>query len=175
MSVDIILVQVVNKLAQTSPVLTAMVIVCASVLIWALVVWYVIAFVWHKRGGWRELCALALGTFMVFFTNILASVWWFRPRPFVLGITEKLITVDPATKSFPSDHAAVAFFLAYLLSSHNPRWRIPAYLGAVLVAFGRMAVGVHFPSDVLAGAVVGVAFGYLTMEVERLFTSPKVQ
>jgi undecaprenyl-diphosphatase len=66
------------------------------------------------------------------------------------------IVREPHDHSFPSGHAATSFAGATLLSAYAPRLRVPLYALAVLIAFSRLYVGVHYPLDVLGGAVVGV-------------------
>ena len=60
------------------------------------------------------------------------------------------------THSFPSGHATVAFACATVLALAVPRLRVPFFVLAALIAFSRVYVGVHYPFDVLAGAVLGV-------------------
>jgi membrane-associated phospholipid phosphatase len=64
--------------------------------------------------------------------------------------------------SFPSSHAAQAFAVASVISSHSQGWIIPttAYGLATLVAFDRVYANAHFPSDVFAGAALGTAVGH---------------
>ena len=69
--------------------------------------------------------------------------------------------------SFPSGHAATSFACAVVLASFVPRWRVPLYALAVLIAFSRLYVGVHFPLDVLGGAVLGVLTALLLREAVR--------
>ena len=61
----------------------------------------------------------------------------------------------PKDHSFPSGHAATSFAGATLLAWYAPRLRIPLYLLAAGIAFSRVYVGVHWPLDVVAGALVG--------------------
>jgi undecaprenyl-diphosphatase len=68
---------------------------------------------------------------------------------------DPLIAV-PATHSFPSGHAASSFAAATAIAAVAPRWRVPAFVLAALIAFSRVYNGVHWPTDVLAGAAVGV-------------------
>jgi len=62
----------------------------------------------------------------------------------------------PATYSFPSGHATVSFACAAVLALAVPRLRVPLYALAALIAFSRVYVGVHYPFDVLGGALLGV-------------------
>lgn len=81
-----------------------------------------------------------------------------RPRPFdYIGIIR--VVTEPGSFSFPSAHATVAFTMAVVLSGNEPRWRPGLYLLAVLIAWSRIYLGVHYPSDVAAGALIGAAIG----------------
>ena len=64
-------------------------------------------------------------------------------------------------KSFPSSHAVNNFAVATLFSSFYPKYRYAFFGWATLVAISRSAVGVHYPSDVLGGALVGVGIAFL--------------
>jgi len=63
---------------------------------------------------------------------------------------------EPHDHSFPSGHAATSFAGATLLAACAPRLRVPLYALAVLIAFSRLYVGVHYPLDVLGGAALGL-------------------
>jgi len=68
---------------------------------------------------------------------------------------------DHNWQSFPSGHTTTLFALAGALGCLAPRWRIPAYAAAALLSASRVAVGAHYPSDLVAGAVVGIASALL--------------
>ena len=85
-----------------------------------------------------------------------------RPRPF---ITYPFIDKQAAagSPSFPSGHTSEAFATATSLSIAFPKWYVvaPSFLWAGAIGYSRMHLGVHYPSDVLAGAIVGAGTAYL--------------
>ena len=70
-------------------------------------------------------------------------------------------SIGDSYHSFPSGHTAVAFCFAYILAKYLPRYRIYFYLLASIMGFERIEELKHFPSDVVAGAVIGIAVGML--------------
>lgn len=94
-----------------------------------------------------------------------------RERPFLASETIVAIGLLPASLSFPSGHAATSFAGAAILSRAWPRGRIVAWGVAGLIALSRVYTGVHYPSDVLVGAFVGLtcaaAVGALWPLVDR--------
>ncbi len=68
---------------------------------------------------------------------------------------------------FPSNHSANSFAAAAFIASLHPRFAAPAFAAAALIAYSRVYVGAHFPSDVLGGAVVGSAVGWLAAAALR--------
>ena len=77
-----------------------------------------------------------------------------RARPHVDALVAR-----PHGHSFPSGHATSSFACATVLAAAAPRARVPLFVLAALVAWSRVYVGVHYPLDVLAGALLGVALG----------------
>jgi membrane-associated phospholipid phosphatase len=68
--------------------------------------------------------------------------------------------LDWSFQSFPSGHATTAFALAAVLAFMAPRWTVLWALFAVMVAVSRVVLGMHYPSDVIAGAILGVTGAY---------------
>lgn len=94
-----------------------------------------------------------------------------RERPFVKYPDKIHPYGAPAidSPSFPSNHTAAAFSLATSLSITYPRWYIiaPSAIWACGVGFARMNQGVHYPTDVLAGAAVGVGCAFVNVYINR--------
>ena len=118
------------------------------------------------RGGLRGRTAALLLVVVLLCSDKLSSAlikeFISRPRPchaiggktVVQGI-HLLVSCGPG-KSFPSSHAVNNFAVATLFAHYYRRWRAAFFAAASLVALSRPAVGVHYPSDILGGAVIGV-------------------
>jgi undecaprenyl-diphosphatase len=93
-----------------------------------------------------------------------------RPRPFVvLPNLRPLIAVSPNgyLQSFPSGHTIFFFALATVLFCFNKRIGLLTFLVALLIGIARVYAGVHWPTDILDSAVLGVLTGWLTYTVYR--------
>jgi undecaprenyl-diphosphatase len=95
-------------------------------------------------------------------TNQAIAHLWDRPRPFAdhRALTHLLAAPSP-NPSFPSDHAAAAFAIAFAVLAFSRRAGALFLVVATAIGLSRIALGMHYPSDVLAGALVG--FGAATL------------
>ena len=115
-----------------------------------------------KRAGTAGLAGAALGLA----TNQLIIHLWQRARPYAAhphGVVPLLArTSDP---SFPSDHASAAFGIAVGVLLVHRRAGYVFLAAAILIAFSRVATGMHYPTDVLAGAAIGTISGLIAARV----------
>lgn len=103
---------------------------------------------------------------------------WERPRPFAENSVNLLIQ-HPATASFPSGHAAFYFAIATVIFLYYKKiypvtkrsfWcgvGLLFFLAAFLISFARVFGGIHWPSDILAGALVGILSGWLVVKLSN--------
>lgn len=125
--------------------------------LWIFLPVLLLALYWHR--GLKGFFTLALGALATWGADELNAQFvktlFARPRPFAAGFDMILRVPKPGGSSFPSGHAVDAFFFATFLAFYFPRLRF-IFLGlAVLTAYSRVYCGVHYPGDVIAGAVIG--------------------
>jgi undecaprenyl-diphosphatase len=94
--------------------------------------------------------------------------WIDRRRPPLVYLEPKPLVGVPHSGSFPSGHAAIAFACATVIARAAPRLAVPAFLLAAAIAWSRVYVGVHWPLDVLGGAVLGVLIATALLMLARV-------
>jgi undecaprenyl-diphosphatase len=125
-------------------------------------IWLVLglAFAVYLR-RWQIFAWVAVADGLAQFSNALIQSAVGRQRPQV----HTLIGV-PTSHSFPSGHAASSLACVTVLAAFAPRFRIPLYVLAALVALSRLYVGVHYPLDVLGGAAWGLLVGKAVVDLK---------
>ena len=98
----------------------------------------------------------------------LIRFFWERPRPFVENNITPLIE-HAASASFPSGHAAFFFALGAIVYFYNKKAGILFLLGAAILSSARVFAFLHWPSDILAGAVIGITSAFLVVQLSRRF------
>ncbi len=124
-----------------------------------------------RRGARRAVVAAGLSAGLALFLAQFIAHAVNRPRPFVAdpaGV--HVFGHHAADPGFPSDHATAAFAIAVAILLRDRRWGAVALAFACVLAVGRVAIGVHYPSDVLAGAALGAicALALYAAPVRRL-------
>lgn len=127
-------------------------------------------FLW--KAGRRRWVALAVLALTVLASDQISSGWlkpWIdRERPcFALPEARLLLSKQPHSPSFPSGHATNSAAVAVVLFRYVPALRWLGLAAAILLAYSRVYVGVHYPSDVLCGALIGTLVGFLVVTVAR--------
>ena len=90
-----------------------------------------------------------------------------RARPCWINPDVELLVAAPADYSFPSGHTLHCFIAATVLLYYDKRLGWPALGLAILVAISRLYLYVHFPTDVIAGAVLGISLGLLAVALSE--------
>ncbi|HHU87586.1 MAG: phosphatase PAP2 family protein [Pelotomaculaceae bacterium] len=124
------------------------------------------------RRSWKNaalLMLLALFASFLVDEELLKNIFR-RPRPFETFAGINLLVLPPDSYSFPSAHTANAFAAGLVLARKIPSVAGPVLALALLIAFSRVYVGVHYPLDILAGALVGAACALFVLKLEtRIF------
>jgi undecaprenyl-diphosphatase len=118
-------------------------------------------------GAYQSSMAIGLATLLA---DALAKPFLDRARPYATFTDIAVLAGLQKSASFPSTHAAAAFAGAYGLARVFPELRIPIWLVAFLVAYSRVYVGVHYPLDVIGGALVGLAAACFVVDGTRWYS-----
>jgi membrane-associated phospholipid phosphatase len=167
--VDTTLLQFLNETVRDHPLLGSVIAGFAN--------WGVLAFglavcgLWlldqpSRSGVWRLAAATALASAaLAMLVNQVVSHLWSRPRPYASHVDIVPLLSPSADPSFPSDHAAAAFGIAVgILLVHRRAGRL-FLLWATLIAASRVLAGMHYPSDVIAGAAIGAVSAFAVVRL----------
>ena len=117
----------------------------------------------YRKIGLGMAIAMAIGLLVC---NVTLKPLVMRPRPYdyQADVFQKIIPLLVEKQhdfSFPSGHTIASFEAATVIAINNKKWGIAAMVLAVLIAFSRMYLYLHYPTDVLASVVLGIAFAHL--------------
>jgi len=139
----------------------------------SLLFWLILLCWLYVMRGIKRLLQIALMLLLVLLlTDLLvgklAKNLWKRPRPSTVEVGVREVTKVGSSPSFPSAHAANWFAGAKTISSFVPEGKFSLFFIASLVAYSRVYLGAHYPSDVIAGCIAGYAFASLLIYVGKL-------
>ena len=166
----------INGLAGHSEAADALLKVIASDLNNLVVPFLVVLWLWpaHSRALNQRL-VVAVGLAIVL-AKLLADGLddlHYQARPFVSDASTRLLIAGPGDNGFPSGHTSFAFSVGGALVWWSRRLGVVALACAAAVGFGRIYVGVHWPSDVIAGACVGLLAGAVAAGSVPLLVAPQ--
>ena len=125
--------------------------------LWIILALVLLAIGSQRRYGAAVACGLVLDLVSC---NLLLKPLVGRIRPFAVNTAVELLVKAPLDASFPAGHTAASFAAVFALqAAGSPLWK-PALAVAVVIAFSRLYLYVHWPSDVLAGVLLGAAVGW---------------
>lgn len=164
---DLFLFQQINSFAGRYIWLDALAIFFAEyaeyVLLGTLPIFLLVATKKYWPMVWQGLAAAILSRFVI--TEIIRWLWE-RPRPFVEN--EVYLLVDKVNQaSFPSGHAAFYFGLSAVVFAYHKKAGFLFFIASVFITLSRIFVGVHWSSDILAGAVVGLSSAWIVLRLFR--------
>ncbi len=163
MSLDLNVFFFLNNLAGQSHVFDLVVVFLADYLQYFLLIPFFI-FVYRSRQRlytfWVPVVAAIIARFGLV---TIIRLFYHRLRPFLVLQVHQLIAMPADEKySFPSGHATFFFALSAAIYLYNKKWGIWFFLVSTLMNISRIIAGVHYPSDILGGMVLGVAVAYGT-------------
>lgn len=147
---DYLIFKKINDLAGLSKFLDYLGIFFARYLIYLFFLVLIVLFFYKRKTALKIFLSAILGLLI----NYSISLIYFRPRPFVSFPVNLLIEKSPLEKSFPSDHATLAFAIAFSIYFFNKKLGIVFLILAFLISLTRIYVGVHYPFDILASIIV---------------------
>lgn len=111
---------------------------------------------WRSRNGRHGVAAAGFSALLALGAAHVIGSLWDRPRPYEAHPGDAHLLLAPSPDpSFPSDHATAAYAIAFAVLLRHRKGGVIALILATLVAVSRVALGTHYPTDILGGAALG--------------------
>ncbi|MBU0648921.1 phosphatase PAP2 family protein [Patescibacteria group bacterium] len=169
MKLDYLLFKKINDLAGQSNVADWMAVFGARYLIVVIAASLLRYIFIYKNKAQKYLNLMVVGNAILavglgLFTNFIISLFVQRPRPYELGLGENIYGQAWLADSFPSEHTTMAFALAMAVFLTHRKFGTVLLVLAGVVGLSRIYVGIHYPLDVLVGALIGVCMAYASVK-----------
>lgn len=153
-SLEVPVVQMLNSYPALDPLVTFLSVIGEGPL------WVLMALYLYLSGSRRTAVYFGMMVFSVWIAATILKSWIMMPRP-----EDVRFVVEATGYSMPSSHSSVAFATAMFLHSMAGKYSSLLWAGALLMGVSRVFAGVHYPSDVIAGAVLGIIMGYVWIRI----------
>lgn len=169
MGLDAQIFYLLNNLAGQSPSFDKVVVFFASNFPYILIIFFITFLFLSQYSRLEKL--------QIFFVTVVSALvarfgvteiirfFYHSPRPFIDMPVNQLLTND--AWSFPSGHAAFFFALATAVYLYNKKWGVFFIIAATLISASRVIAGIHYPSDIIGGAIIGIAIAHITFHFYR--------
>ncbi len=164
-----------NSVAVQSPLLSGMTVFFAEYFPYAiagLFLWFAITRVFPPKKR-LSLVVEGFGSALLARAGVeVIRIFIHRPRPFVAD-PSIIALISESSFSFPSGHASFFFAVSTVVFLHDKRWGVCFYIASALIGIARVVAGVHYPSDILGGIVLGVLIGLFVHSFTQNLTKKK--
>lgn len=167
---DLYIFNIINGLSGKWVCLDGLAIFFAKYFEYALILFLIILLAVNFKKHWRIVLASLISAIVSrFIITEAIRFLWFRPRPFVSLNLVPLINKSAEEASFPSGHASFYFALSTCIFLYNKKIGIFFYISTFLIVLSRVYVGIHWPSDILAGALIGILTGWMGYKISKKY------
>jgi undecaprenyl-diphosphatase len=171
--IDQRLFQTLNSIAGLSSASDAVILFFAEYFSFFLIALFFLL-LYFSHHAWQEKLHIL---FVAFISSLIARFgitelirfFYHRPRPYLVLSAHALIL--ETTYSFPSGHATFFFAMAAAIYLYNKKWGMWFFISTVMISISRVIAGVHYPSDIIGGMIIGIAVGYSIFYIaKQVFT-----
>ncbi len=165
MNIDLIIFNSLNNLTLISSYLNYCFIFFAKYIGYFLIV-FTFYFLVKDFNYYKKMPFLAIfsGFFARYAVVEVIRLFFYRPRPFVDNLSGALINHE-TTSSFPSGHAAFFFALSTIVFCYNRKAGYFFFITSFFIGFSRIVSAVHWPTDIIVGAIIGVLTGLIVIKI----------
>jgi len=168
MNIDLYLFNLINQFAGRWVWLDYVAMFCADYLGYILLLLLLVLLAVNYKKYWKMIIEAVIAAAITRFVLADFIRWlWFKPRPFVAENFIPLIDQSPKEAAFPSGHASFFFALSTIVYFYNKKLGILFYVASFFIVISRVFVGVHWPLDILAGAILGILMGWILNKLFR--------